>query len=426
MAKKTSGVGALVRSVLVLLSGQSLAQVIAFAISPVLTRLYSPEDFGLLREVTAWSGVFVGIAALRYDMAVPLPRGERTAASLVRLSEFVVLGIVAAAVLCAAIGSLAGLANFPNFLWALAVGAVVWFTGTFNVARWWSIRQGRFSAIARASVFGALVSAGVKSGAGVLFANGPALVTGHLVGLSAAWLWIHGTMRRDNVLNDYDRHKPSWARKFVAACYREFPSYHAPLTLANNFGQQLPVFVIAAIFSQSTVGQWALATMVGKMPIQMLVMSVSQVFVKRASERVRARQSVLPDLSMVTALMVAFAAVYALGVWFLAEPLVPVLFGEQWNTAARFLKLMLPWTVMIIVSSPSIGLIAPLRLQRGMLTLQAVNIVVVLLGAWLIDFSGSPDELIVFFSATMAVTSAAMMVLAFVKASRRSASTPTS
>lgn len=417
----TQALGTFVRRVLVLLSGQSLAQLIAFAASPLLTRLYTPEDFGVLREILAWSGVFAGMAALRFDMAIPLPRGERAAASLVRLCHFVVGVIAVLSILAAVTGKLLNLAHFPHLYWVLAVGAVVWLTGSFNVGRWWSVRHGRFSTIARASVFGAVVSALFKATGGALYDGPSLLVLGHLAGMVASWFWMRNSMRHDERIAELGSAQFRWTHGFAARCYREFPFYHAPMTLANNFAQQLPVLVMAALFTQAAVGHWALAVMLCQMPIQMLATVVSQVFVKRAADQLRARRSVLRDLAIVTAIMALMAAVYAIVVWFLAEPLIPIFLGEGWFLAARFTKLMLPWTVLIIVAAPSAGLIAPLRLQRGVLVVQVANALVIGASAYLFNFRDA-QQLVLFFSVSMAVASLLVVLLAFRYASVHSRS----
>ena len=58
------------RSIATLMSGTIIAQVISFAISPLMTRLYSEEQIGeytlLLTVVTMFGSVICG----RYDMAI--------------------------------------------------------------------------------------------------------------------------------------------------------------------------------------------------------------------------------------------------------------------------------------------------------------------------------------------------------------------
>ena len=68
------------RHVLVLVTGTTLAQLLAVAASPILTRLYSPEEFGLLTVYTAVLYIFALMGTLQYENAIPLPEDEESAA----------------------------------------------------------------------------------------------------------------------------------------------------------------------------------------------------------------------------------------------------------------------------------------------------------------------------------------------------------
>src|SRR5690625_2626575 len=82
-----------VRSVLLVASGTAGAQAITLAFSPVITRLYGPEAFGLLGTFTAILSVVIPIAALTYPIAIVLPKEDNNARSLARLSLYLALMI---------------------------------------------------------------------------------------------------------------------------------------------------------------------------------------------------------------------------------------------------------------------------------------------------------------------------------------------
>ena len=81
------------RSVSFLAGGTAAGQAITVLAAPLLTRLYSPEDFGLLAVYTSLLMTIGVIASLRYQLAIPLPKSDEEAAHVVVLSLFIVLGI---------------------------------------------------------------------------------------------------------------------------------------------------------------------------------------------------------------------------------------------------------------------------------------------------------------------------------------------
>jgi O-antigen/teichoic acid export membrane protein len=55
------------RNVLTLMTGTTIAQAIPIAISPILTRIYTPEDFGMFALYMSTASLFSVIATGRYE-----------------------------------------------------------------------------------------------------------------------------------------------------------------------------------------------------------------------------------------------------------------------------------------------------------------------------------------------------------------------
>ncbi|MFO7843100.1 MAG: oligosaccharide flippase family protein [Bacteroidales bacterium] len=77
------------KNVLTLVSGTAIAQAIPILISPILTRLYSPSDFGLIALYLAIVNIFVIVATGRYNLAIMLPEDEKEASDLKFLSIYI-------------------------------------------------------------------------------------------------------------------------------------------------------------------------------------------------------------------------------------------------------------------------------------------------------------------------------------------------
>ncbi len=69
--------GRLGRAVAVLVTGTAFGQLIVLAASPLVTRLYTPADFGVLGVFSAFLGILGIAVTLRYELAIPLPRTTR-------------------------------------------------------------------------------------------------------------------------------------------------------------------------------------------------------------------------------------------------------------------------------------------------------------------------------------------------------------
>jgi O-antigen/teichoic acid export membrane protein len=73
------------RNVLTLMTGTTIAQAIPIAISPILTRIYTPEDFGIFALFIAISSIVGSIVNGRYELAIMLPKKDEDAINILVL-----------------------------------------------------------------------------------------------------------------------------------------------------------------------------------------------------------------------------------------------------------------------------------------------------------------------------------------------------
>ena len=73
------------QNVLTLMTGSTLSQAIPIAISPILTRIYTPEDFGLYAVYIAIITILGTIVSGRYELAIMLPKKDEDAINIFAL-----------------------------------------------------------------------------------------------------------------------------------------------------------------------------------------------------------------------------------------------------------------------------------------------------------------------------------------------------
>jgi O-antigen/teichoic acid export membrane protein len=73
------------RNVLTLMTGTTIAQAIPIAISPILTRIYTPEDFGVFALYMAIAAIISVVSTGRYEMAIMLPKRNEDVNAIVKL-----------------------------------------------------------------------------------------------------------------------------------------------------------------------------------------------------------------------------------------------------------------------------------------------------------------------------------------------------
>ena len=127
---------AFARGVSVLVGGTAGAQVLLVLAAPLLTRLYSPEDFGLLAVYASLLALIGVISSLRYELAIPLPEDDGEAANVAVLCLIlVVISTILTGVLVLLMGSVIaaalGVPTLAGYLWLLPVGVLL--TGFYSL-----------------------------------------------------------------------------------------------------------------------------------------------------------------------------------------------------------------------------------------------------------------------------------------------------
>ena len=157
----TTANGSILRNMMILASGTAGAQVIAFAAMPIITRIYSPSDFGVLAIFVAILSLLVPFATFRYSVAIPLPRRSQTAVSVLALSvllSFAVAIFMTIVLFFSAdyIFVLFSVSVLSQYWWLLPIALLG--AGVYETLVSWSTREKQFKIIAKTKMTQSIAS----------------------------------------------------------------------------------------------------------------------------------------------------------------------------------------------------------------------------------------------------------------------------
>jgi O-antigen/teichoic acid export membrane protein len=339
---------AFARGVSVLVGGTATAQLITILAAPLLTRLYSPEDFGLLAVYASLLALIGVIASLRYEVAIPLPDEDAEAANIVALCLILVGSITlftAILVYLAGpdIADALGVPALAGYLWLLPLGVLL--SGAYNVFNYWSLRTKRFATIAGTKLRQALTTLAIQLAAFKL--GGVALLFGQVAGQS-----IGTTSLGRPALGSAGFRQVSWfGIAKAAARYRRFPIFSTWGGIAYTAGLQLPPMLFAALFGPAAAGLYALAHRLLTLPMTLVGGAIGQVFFANAAEAHRVGQ-LAPLVNRVHSTLSNIGLPAAILLFLIGPHLFTVLLGEQWREAGTFARWMAPWLYFQFVSAP--------------------------------------------------------------------------
>ncbi|MBL4577086.1 MAG: oligosaccharide flippase family protein, partial [Flavobacteriales bacterium] len=183
--KSVLGKSDFTRHVLTLSTGTALSQIIPILLAPLLTRLYTPVDFGLLTIYVSLSSLIAIVSTGRYEMAIVLPREDKDAVGIFALSLSIASGIslVSLLVFWTFQSEISGWYNEPQIKpWLLLIPLTVFLTGISQTLNYWLTRQKKFKSISAAKVSDSSLNNLVKVGLGFRTTGVGGLIIGNIIG----------------------------------------------------------------------------------------------------------------------------------------------------------------------------------------------------------------------------------------------------
>lgn len=366
------------RAISGLIAASALGQLVLMAAMPFVTRLYSPDDFGVFAVFSAIFGISLVASSLRYELAVPLPASDGNARVLLVLALMLNLATAAiVAVLVLLWGEELALAlevpHLAPVLWMLSpmlIGA-----GSYRAFRFWAVRRHDFKAIARTRITQSATNAGFQVACGLSGFGAAGLIIGQFFGFSAGTLRLaRGSLPQGRTLlgGRFRRRM-----RLLAARYIRFPKFDVVAAIVNSASIELPNLLLAALFSPAVAGLYLLADKALGAPASLLSQSIGQVLYARSRDAVRQGSIARLTLSVLLGLAAA-AALPTLLLFLKGEAIFVLVFGEAWREAGRYAGwLILGVTAQLLFSSVSLVLTATegqkinLMIQFGLLVLKA-------------------------------------------------------
>jgi O-antigen/teichoic acid export membrane protein len=373
--------------VVTLLLGTSISQAIPVAISPILTRLYTPSDLGVLALFVVVTSVIGVFANGGFELAIMLPFEDSDSLNIAAAAQLAVI-IVSSGLFVAMLlfrQAFADALGDPALAgWLLLTPLAVMLSGTFTTLNYYSSRGRRFRAIAEANVARAIAGATTQVVAGLASQGAAGLILGQTAASGAANI----RLARASALSFHTLRLVSWSGiRHQAYVHRDFPKYAMTSGLANSLSQNIANVLLAAFYSVSTLGHYALMRRVLGMPINLVANSVGQVFYQAAIEQKREIGNARCIFRQTAGRLTITSIIIFVPLYFAVQPLFAVVFGPEWKEAGHFAQIVAPSFAVRFVVMP-LTMANPLNMKNrlelcGNLTLLTITVVVIVASGYL-------------------------------------------
>lgn len=354
----------LARNLVAVASGAAAGQAVAFAFSPLITRIYDPVTFGIQGVFLSLVSIFSPAIALRYPLAIVVA-DEREVAPLGQLSLAISFVMACATMLVLVVAeepilALLGAENLgylilflPLALFCVALQDVF----TMHVSR-----AGNFRAVGTTTVAQSLLTNIVRVLGGLY-----APVAATLVSITTVAPGIQAAM----LSNPLKWRRANWTLSLAGARellgkYWDFPIYRVPTDMLNAASQAIPVILLAAMFSPAAAGFYVLTRSALNLPTNVVGAAIGNVLYARFAELARESKPLMPFLFRSTAALLALAPPTIALAWF-APPVFAFVFGEEWREAGYYARWMALWTSVSIAYVPAVRVAPVIKAQSFLL-----------------------------------------------------------
>ena len=378
-------------SSLALISGTTISQALVFALSPALSRLYGPAEFGALANYNAWVGILALVSNLRYEHAIIVAKGRigvnRVVALAISLTMAVtILCLVVALVAFFSAPSTGYLRELRPVVLLIPIGILA--AVTISLLSLVNTRRGRFRRIALLATAQVAFTAAFQILFG-LWHLPHGLVAGGVAGSVVTAVIFLTQHLAVTVPRHVTREMTADQLRETAVLHANFPRYSLAADALNIVSQQFAPVVLTALFTPVAAGLFAFSTRVVRVPVFIVSSAVITILRKHASDHLREHGTLWPVFRATAGGLALLAIVPFAFLVIFASSIFPALFGDKWADAAGVVRVLAPGIYLEFIALPVTVIFLITGHQRYAFRIQVVNVVllgiVFIIGRWVLD-----------------------------------------
>ena len=322
--------------------------------APLLTRLFSPEQFAIYANFAAMVGLLGIIAAGRFELAFVIPRRNRHAQFLFVTSCIILGGVVLLSFLIYIFrDAVARWYDAPEMArYMILVPLAIFSLAFHNIQENWMLRERRYRLISSNKIIQSATNNLIPVVIGYIGWGFNGLVVGWILSNLISILLFVPAIRRSW---EPFRYHGSIAKMLVSR-YRDFPTINSLHAFTDILATQFLIFwVLTNEFGLVVLGLFSVMNKYIKAPITLVSSAVSQVYYSEAASRRRKERDVQPLQVRTIKTTLIFAVPFALVVFFFAPVIFEWYLGGEWRAAGEYARIMTPALFFRFLSSPISG-----------------------------------------------------------------------
>ncbi|MCC1339343.1 type 8 capsular polysaccharide synthesis protein Cap8K [Staphylococcus aureus] len=353
-------------SFLMILSS-GIAQVILIITTPIITRLYSPAEFGEFTIFSNIAMILIPIINARYDLLIVNAKNDRSANILSQISFLISLLILLILIPILAISAWL----YPNFILDFIFIIIMLFLVSLtNIFTNYLNKERKYKVLSLINVFRAGSMALLQIIFGLLSLGSLGLIIGFSLSYITGITLGYKTFKKHfNIVRNKEETKALFLEN------KNQLVYSTPSILLNSLSFSVVVFFIGILYTNTEVGIYGMAIRVLGIPVTIISLGLSKIFMQQANDYYIERGNFRNLLLKFSSTLVIVSIILYVPLYLFSEELVNILLGHSWVDAITVIKIVIPlFVIRLIVSTVSLSVIV-LQKQQLELILQALFLI---------------------------------------------------
>lgn len=382
MIKKFKLKSEFARNVLTLMTGTIIAQAIPIAISPILTRLYSPEDFGILALYMSLLMIFSNLVAGKYELAILIPKYNNDAKHIVVYS--IILSFISSCFLFILFFIFDNeimnlLDNHEIQVWLYILPLNIFIISAISILYSWKNRTKHYRQLSNNQILQSTTQGFSSLTFGVFDKVNGGLILGTILGGISSLIYLIIKTKKDFIGFKFFKLKALYLMKK----YINFPKFMIPSGLLENVSSQLPVILLSSFFGATIVGFYFLSQRLVKIPVAIIGTSIGNVFRQVASEQLIKHGNCRAIFLGTLKKLVLIGTLPFVIFYFSAPMLFSFVFGSEWVTAGIYTQILIPMFYLQFITRPLSNMFIIAEKQHYDLLLQIYLLLSVLIALFI-------------------------------------------
>lgn len=357
------------KSIAILTSGSILAQIITFAFSPVMTRLFTTEQIGENTLLLTAVSIFGQVVALRYDVAIVTEKKEENIFPIIKLS-FALAALISLVISIGygisfyLDGEPTGAIAFKGFFLFVLLSL----TGITNILVSFNNRNKEYKLITKVHVKRNLAKECFMTVGGFLYPHTAVLILSQVVGT------IFGVKEQSKSLFEKSGRLSAFKKVSFAQCanmakeHKKQALFSTPAIFANNFSYSSINIFVESLFGASTLGLYSISYRILGLPLGIVSNNISKVYFEEAARQYNTKGNYRGLFLKISALLLGVSIPFVAVLMVFAPMVCALVFGQEYYAAGLYIRCLAPmFGIRLIVSPLTVGMQISRKQQKELL-----------------------------------------------------------